>query len=135
VSNGSTVLATNKGQMYSVDFQHTSCQSELYAVLAGAVTLNALLTKVNAAQSQTQELQLHMDNKRVIQKVQQRRAHPRMINQHCDSAIDIELQPMSELSYIEELFRKVKVNYVQSHGAHTKRKDLTDIEKIHCTAD
>jgi hypothetical protein len=58
-----------------------------------------------------------------------------MINQHCEPDVDLELQLMEELRLAEAKEIKISINYVESHGAQTKKKDLTDIERLHCQSD
>jgi hypothetical protein len=78
---------------------------------------------------------IHADNMRAIQKINQRRKHPRTINQHCDSKVDLELQLLDGIRMVECSAVTVELCHVTSHDVNTKTKDLMNIEKLHCRAD
>jgi hypothetical protein len=50
ISDGTSLLATNNGKFYSVDFCESSYRSELYAMLSGVLTFKSLCIHSNALQ-------------------------------------------------------------------------------------
>jgi hypothetical protein len=80
-------------------------------------------------------IQLHTGNKRLIEKNTQRTTHPRTINQHSESDVDLKLQLLSEINTMKSLVHNLSIHHMTSYGVKTKKKDLTSIEYLHCIAD
>jgi hypothetical protein len=104
-------------------------------MLAGIMTFHQAVALQKKKLSSSTIINIHTDNERLINRIRQRRTHPRTINQQCESDTDIELKLLSEIRSMESIVTKVTIQHVSSHGVNTRRKDLSAIEKLHCIAD
>jgi hypothetical protein len=62
----STTLAMNKGKIYSVAFHESSYRSELFGVLAAAVSLRHIIKIYQLSVANNKKLNFYCDNKSVI---------------------------------------------------------------------
>jgi hypothetical protein len=136
ISDGIYPIVHNNGKLYSVDFFESSFRSELYAMLAGLLTLEALCNEFGAICNTQRHIRLFSDNKRVVQRISNRRRNKRTINQHRDSDVDLELQLLHEILKWEEKQMIITISFVRSHQELIKiKKELTHIETLNIIAD
>jgi hypothetical protein len=96
-----TILASNMGKIYSIDFYESSHQSEMYGVMASLVTIKYLLLSLHISLPQGKEFHMYCDNSSVVNKINFRRKLRRTVNQHHYPDVDIELQLLYELKDLE----------------------------------
>jgi ribonuclease HI len=121
---------------YSLDFCESSYRSELYAMLAGVITLQAVSKEYGALSGDNTTLHLASDNKALVQKINNRLKNKRTTSQHRDSDVDLELQLMHELHKLQELILHIKVLFVRSHQELRKLKsELSHVEFLNVLAD
>jgi hypothetical protein len=97
ISDGNALLAHNNGKFYSVDFCESSFRSELYAMLAGILTLKSLCIHYKALHTAKITIKMVSDCKTLINNINNRLHNRRTTNQHRDSDVDLELQLLHEL--------------------------------------
>jgi hypothetical protein len=136
ISDGSNPLVKNYGKMYSLDFCESSYRSELYAMLAGVLTLQAVSTEYGALSCNNITVHLITDNKALVRKINNRLRNKRTTNQHRDSDVDLELQLMHEISRLQSMKIIIKVALVRSHQELRKLKsELSHVEFLNVLAD
>jgi ribonuclease HI len=84
------IIATNNGKLYSPEFYETSYRSELYAILAGLVSLRRIIGELSNIVKM--EIEIYSDNKTVIKRISSRQQIKVTVNQHRAAEADIELQ-------------------------------------------
>ena len=98
LSDGINAFATNKGKMYSVNYLESPFRSEMYALLAGIISFQSI---IDTASNSTSSLTLYSDNKKLIERLCQRRTRGRTVNQYRGSNVDLELQILDEIRKLE----------------------------------
>jgi hypothetical protein len=89
VSDASNPLVKNYGKMYSLDFDESSYRSELYAMLAGVLTLQATSDEYGELSGDNITVHLISNNKALVRKINNRLKNKRKTNQHRDSDVDL----------------------------------------------
>ena len=129
ISDGMSILASNKGKIYSVDYLESPFRSEMYGLLSGLVTFQAMMaTSIN-----NNEVILHIysDNKPVIKRIHERRWRRRTVNQYRVSDVDIELQVLEEIRILEQQKFKMILKYVKGHQElNRSKKSMNHEEKL-----
>jgi hypothetical protein len=62
VARNKTILATNMGIIYSIDFHKSSYQSELYGMMAGLMTLSCIIYPRQDSITIPMQIELITDN-------------------------------------------------------------------------
>jgi hypothetical protein len=103
------MVATNHGKLYSPEFYESSYRSELFSVLAGMVTLCAIIGRGIKIKQQSL-INIYCDNKLIIKRIRERCTIRRTVNQHRDAEVDLELQVLHEIKMLETTTSKYKWN-------------------------
>jgi ribonuclease HI len=136
ISDGSSLVATNNGKFYSVDFCESSYRSELYAMLSGVLTFKSLCIHSNIIHRAKIRLQLISDCKTLVNKVNNRLQNRRTTNQHRDSDFDLELHLLHELQSLNTSNTIISITHVRSHQELKKVKSaLSHSEFLNRIAD
>jgi ribonuclease HI len=136
ISDGTYPLIKNYGKLYSIDFCESSYRSELYAMLAGIITLQAVSKEYGALSGNNTAVHLVSDNKTLVKKIKNRLQNKRTTNQHRDSDVDLELQLMHEISILQSTNLQIHISFVRSHQELCKLKsELSHVESLNVLAD
>jgi ribonuclease HI len=136
ISDGTNPLIKNHGKLYSLDFCESSYRSELYAMLAGVLTLQAVSNEYGELSGNHVKVHLLSDNKALVRKISNRLKNRRTTNQHRDSDVDLELQLMHEILKLQSQNITIKVAFVRSHQELRKVKSaLSHVESLNVLAD
>jgi hypothetical protein len=92
-----TILVSNMGKIYSIDFYESSHRSEMYGVMASLVTIKHLLISLSISLPQGKEFHMYYDNISVVNKINFRRKLRCTVNQHRYPDVEIELQLLYKL--------------------------------------
>ena len=92
ISNSMIDVATNKGKLYAQQFYQSSFRSELYAVLAGLVSIEVFQEYFEINTSMIKTIIILCDNKTAVDRIRQRRKTRRTNNQHVLPDVGIEVQ-------------------------------------------
>jgi hypothetical protein len=98
----SRIVATNKGKIYSVELHESSYQSELFGMLAAAVSLRYIIEKNKLPVTTNKTLHFYCDNKLVIKLINTRMEMRRKVNQHRYPDVDIKQQLLHELRKLQD---------------------------------
>jgi ribonuclease HI len=115
ISDGTNPLIKNYGKLYSVDFCESSYRSELYAMLAGIITLQAVSKEYGEISGDNTTVHLVTDNKALVRKINNRLKNKRTTNQHRDSDVDLELQLMHEIYQLQSNNLHITISFARSH--------------------
>jgi hypothetical protein len=136
LSDGANPIVKNNGKLYSVDFFESLFRSELYAMLACLLMLEAICKEYGDLKGNQRTIHLYSDNKRVVQRLYNRRKSQRTDNQHRDSDVDLEFQLLHEIKKWETKQMKVLISFVRSHQELRKLKsELSPVENLNIIAD
>lgn len=136
ISDGESPIASNKGKLYSIDFQASPFRSEMFSMLVGIRSLLHITKEYNRDNTLSGRIHIYSDNRRLIKKMIRRRQMKRTVNQHRDSDVDLELQLLNDVNILEEYNCSVSIDHVKSHQESLKTKnELSHEEAMNILAD
>jgi hypothetical protein len=92
----SATIATNKNNIYSVDFHESSYRSELYGMLAAVVVFTHLIKENGMSIPRPKQIFFYCDNKLVVKTLKSRLEMRRTVNHHRYPDFAIEQQLVQE---------------------------------------
>jgi hypothetical protein len=122
IINGTHIMLTNMGTLYSMENFKSSYRSELYGLLAGIVTLNTALRSRQQALRHPTKIKIHCDNMSLIKQISVRRKQRHSVNQHQDPERDIELQLLHEIRELEATNHNITLYYVPNNCGKKETK-------------
>jgi hypothetical protein len=118
ISNGSSIVAYNKGRLIPNDFYQSSFRSEMYGILAGPTSMQILYEFYHIDPSHIKTIEINCDNQKVIQRIQARRKLKCTTNQHCLVEIVTKVQILDIINDLQ-IHSHLGFKYVPGHQERT----------------
>jgi ribonuclease HI len=131
----SSIVATNKGKIYSVPFHESSYRSEMFGMLAATVSLRYIIEHHKMTMAPNKQLYFYCDNKSVVKLINLRLETRRTVNQHRYPDVDIEQQLIYELHQLQEKGCMIIIQHVKGHQDTADNRSMTIEEALNVEAD
>jgi hypothetical protein len=102
IASKSEVIATNKGKIYSIEFHESLYQSEIYGMLAAAVSLHHIIVAYKIKLPSQKNIYFYCYNKSVGKTINNRLEVRSTGNQHQSPYVHIEQQLIYELRKLND---------------------------------
>jgi hypothetical protein len=135
IASQSQVVATNKGKIYSIEFHKSSYRSELYGVLAAAVSMPHIIDTHKITIRRQKELFFYCHSKSVVKTINSGLEIWRTVNQHRYPDVDIEQQLIYELKILEDKNCIITIQHVKGPQDNNTKRKLKTEESLNIEAD
>jgi ribonuclease HI len=109
------IIATNHCKLYVPELYESSYRSEIYAMLAGLVTLRSVID-ILGEDTRMNKVTIQTDNKSLLKRPKKTRREFKMTaNDYRNADIDIVLQLLEEFKSLEEKTSQVTMTYIKGH--------------------